>query len=230
MNPRIALRGAVLAVWAGFFLWLALSGEVTRYLGPRTYWVVWFGTAVLALAAFSHAFSLRTGNKERVRRSDVAGAVLLMVPLIALIAVPSPELGALAAGRKSTGLSTFAASAPSAANAIPGKLEFAEIHYASESAEYAAAIGAREGTEVELLGFVTHPKRAPEGTFALTRFYISCCAADAIPYSVFVRASDDYDDDVWLHVEGRLGMIGDRFVVEPNDIATTDEPKNPYLY
>ncbi|MDQ3963735.1 MAG: TIGR03943 family protein [Actinomycetota bacterium] len=230
MNPRIALRGAVLGVWAGFFLWLGLSGEVTRYLGPRTYWVVWFGTAVLSLAAFSHALSLRTGNQERVRRSDVAGAVLLMVPLIALIAVPNPDLGALAAGRKATGLSTFAASAPSAANATPGKLEFAEIHYASESPEYAAAIGAREGTEVELLGFVTHPKRAPEGTFALTRFYISCCAADAIPYSVFIRASDDHADDVWLRVKGRLGMIGDRFVVDPDDIVMTDEPKNPYLY
>lgn len=230
MNPRIGLRGAVLAIWAGFFLWLALTGEVTRYLGPRTYWVVWFGTIVLALAALSHALSLRTGDREQIRRSDIAGAVLLMVPLIALIAVPSPDLGALAAARKSTGLSTFAASAPSAADAIPGKLDFAEIHYASESAEYAAAIGAREGTEVELLGFVTHPKRAPEGTFALTRFYISCCAADAIPYSVFIRSSDDHDDDVWLRVKGRLATIGQAFVVEPSTVAVVDAPKTPYLY
>ncbi len=230
MSPRIALRGAVLGVWAAFFLWLGLSGEVTRYLGPRTYWVVWFGAVLLALAAFSHALSLRTGSKEPVRRSDVAGAVLLMVPLIALIAVPSPDLGALAAGRKSTGLSTFAASAPSAANVIPGKLEFAEIHYASESAEYAAAIGAREGTEVELLGFVTHPKRAPAGTFALTRFYISCCAADAIPYSVFIRASDDHEDDVWLRVKGRLASIDQTFVVDPSTVAVVDAPKTPYLY
>ena len=230
MNPRIALRGTVLAIWAGFFLWLGVSGEVTRYLGPRTYWVVWFGTSILVLAALSHAFSLRTGDSEPIRRSDMAGAVLLLVPLVALIAVPSPDLGALAAGRKSTGLSSFAASAPSAANAVPGKLDFAEIHYASESGEYAAAIGAREGAEVELLGFVTHPKRAPQGTFALTRFYISCCAADAIPYSVFIRASDDHDDDVWLRVKGRLGTLGQTFVVDPTNVAVVDAPKTPYLY
>lgn len=230
MNPRLGLRGAVLAVWAGFFLWLGLSGEVTRYLGPRTYWVVWFGTIVLALAALSHALSLRSGEREPIRRSDVAGAVLLVVPLLALIAVPNPDLGALAAARKSTGLSTFAASAPSVANAVPGKLDFAEIHYASESAEYAAAIGAREGAEVELLGFVTHPKRAPQGTFALTRFYISCCAADAIPYSVYIRSGDDHDDDVWLRVKGRLAIMDQTFVVDPSSVVVVDKPKTPYLY
>jgi uncharacterized membrane protein YcgQ (UPF0703/DUF1980 family) len=64
----------------------------------------------------------------------------------------------------------------------------------------------------------------------LTRFYISCCAADAIPYSVFIRSTEDHRDDVWLRVDGRLGKIGDLFVVDPRSIAITDEPKTPYLF
>ena len=39
-DRRRLARGLVLACWAGFFAWLHLSGEKTRYLGPRTYWVV----------------------------------------------------------------------------------------------------------------------------------------------------------------------------------------------
>ncbi|MDQ4065229.1 MAG: TIGR03943 family protein [Actinomycetota bacterium] len=230
MNPRRLLRGSVMAVWAGFFLWLALSGEVVRYLGPRTYWVVWFGATVLGLAALFHALTIRSGTRGSIRPTDVGGAFLLVLPLVVVLAVPQPDLGALAASRKTTGLATLSSSAPRPAPQRGGPLDFAEIHYASESTEYATAIGATDGAKVELVGFVTHPKRAPEGTFALTRFYISCCAADAIPYSVYVVSTEDHPDDTWLKVTGRLAHLDGDLVVEPDTIAAVDKPRAPYLY
>lgn len=230
MNARRVLRGSVMALWAGFFVWLAVSGEVVRYLGPRTYWVVWFGAAVLGLSALFHVLTIRSGTSGRIRASDVGGAVLLAVPLAVVLAVPQPDLGALAASRKTTGLATLSSSAPRPDPVRGGPLDFAEIHYASESEEYAAAVGATDGAEVELVGFVTHPKRAPDGTFALTRFYISCCAADAIPYSVFVVSSEDRADDTWLRVTGSLTHRDGDIVVEPETVAEVDKPRAPYLY
>jgi uncharacterized repeat protein (TIGR03943 family) len=146
-----------------------------------------------------------------------------------VIAVPEPDLGALAAGRKTSGIGSLSSSIPQPA-AEPGQIGFSDIFYASESSEYATAVGIVDGTPVDLTGFVTHPKRGPEGTFSLTRFYVSCCAADAIPYSVAIDAAEDHDDDTWLRIEGVLRERAGDFLVEPSNIKEVGSPKNPYLY
>lgn len=231
MNPRRLVRALVLALWAGFFSWLVISGEMTRYLGPRTYWVAWFGAIVLAGAALVHVGTLTRGGTDRPTAGELSGLAVMLIPILAIVAVPEPDLGALAAAQKATGVGAVSSSLPRPPATKPGKIDFAEIYYASESAEYADAVGIRDGTGVKLVGFVTHPKRGPEGTFSLTRFYVSCCAADAVPYSVVIETNEDFEDDTWLEIEGTLAV--DRsagFFVRPTAVDETEKPKNPYLY
>ncbi|HEX2296890.1 MAG TPA: TIGR03943 family protein [Actinomycetota bacterium] len=228
---RIA-RGVALACWAGFFAWLHVSGEKTRYLGPRTYWVVVFGTVVLGVAAAAHFVTARGAPRRRLEGRDAWGIVALLVPLLAVAAVPSANLGALAASRKSSGAgaASVGAIAPPAPEA-GDEISFAEIHYAGESEEYAAEAGIAEGMEVELTGFVTHPDGLPADTLGLTRFHVSCCAADAIPYTVPLALDPaSRPDDVWLRVEGRLALRDGVYVVEPESVAAVDAPTDPYLY
>jgi uncharacterized repeat protein (TIGR03943 family) len=230
MTRRLA-RGLVLACWAGFFVWLHVSGEKTRYLGPRTYWVVVFGAVVLGAAALAHLLTLR-GESRRVGRSDVAGVATLLLPLLRVVAVPSAQLGALAASRSSAGAGAGAvgANAPPAPDA-DGETSFVDVHYASESESYAAEAGIAEGMEIELTGFVTHPPGLPSATFGLTRFQVSCCAADAVPYTVPVAADPGgRSDDVWLRVTGRLAIRDGVFVLDPEEITPVDAPDDPYLY
>jgi uncharacterized repeat protein (TIGR03943 family) len=229
MNRRRLLRGIALAVWALFFWWLAIGDEMTRYLGPRTYWVAWFGAIVLSGAAIAHMVTLRTGGRERVTRGDVGGVVLILVPIFVVAAVPSAGLGALAAARKTSGGGIGAINVPQPP-ARSGEIGFSEIYYGSQSSEYAQAVGIVDGTTVDLTGFVTHPKNGPSGTFSLTRFYISCCAADAVPYSVIVHWSDDPPDDLWLRIGGTLAATEDGFAVTAERVTEVSEPKNPYLY
>lgn len=230
-DHRRVARGLVLACWAAFFAWLHVSGEKTRYLGPRTYWVIVFGAIVLGAAALAHLVAAR-GAARRLETRDAWGIGALLVPLLAVAAVPSAELGALAASRKSAGagaasVGAIAPPAPEAGEAI----SFAQIHYASESETYAAEAGIAEGMEVELTGFVTHPDGLPPGTLGLTRFHVSCCAADAVPYTVpLVLDPASRDDDEWLEVRGRLALLGGVYVLEPVDVAAVDAPPDPYLY
>ena len=107
-----------------------------------------------------------------------------------------------------------------------------EIHYATLSAEYADALGVTDGLDVELMGFVTHPPGTESGSFGLTRFYISCCAADAVPFTVVVRPTTDqaFADDTWLSIQGTLAREGDGFILEPARIDPVEEPSAPYLY
>lgn len=229
IDTRRALRAFVLGAWAAFFGWLWLSGEMTRYLGPRTYWVVVFGSVTLTLAALGHLWGIR-GRPFAPERSDLWGAALLLLPLVAVVAIPNAQLGAQAASRKASA-GGFAAAALLPVPEPGGEISFREIHYASESDTYAASAGIVGGIEVELTGFVTHPDGG-EGTFSLTRFYVSCCAADAIPYSVpiSVPGAADRPDDSWIRVQGTLTDTGDGFVVDAERIEPTSPPRDPYLY
>jgi uncharacterized repeat protein (TIGR03943 family) len=231
-DRRRLARGVVLACWAGFFAWLHLSGEKTRYLGPRTYWVVVFGAVVLGLAAVAHLVTARRAPARNLAPRDVAGMAVVLAPLLAVAAVPSAELGALAASRKTSGAgaASVGAIAPPAPDA-DGEVSFAEIYYASESDVYAGEAGIAEGMAVELTGFVTHPSGLPEGTLGLTRFHVSCCAADAVPFTVpLVLDPGSRDDDEWLDVRGRLALRDGVYVLDPESVAAVDAPSDPYLY
>ena len=229
-RPRVA-RGLVLGSWAAFFAWLHLSGEKTRYLGPRTYWVVIFGAIVLGAAAVAHLVTARA-RARKLEPRDALGIATLLVPLLAVAAVPSAQLGALAASRKTAGagaaaVGAIAPPAPEAGEAV----SFAQIHYASESEAYAAEAGIADGMEVTLTGFVTHPSSLPPGTLGLTRFQVSCCAADAVPFTVpLVTDPASRSDDTWLRVRGRLVSRDGTYALDPEEVAVVDAPADPYLY
>jgi uncharacterized repeat protein (TIGR03943 family) len=229
---RVA-RAIVLVAWTSFFAWLLLTGEVYRYIGLRTHWVVVFGAVILGIATVAQLLALRSSEPAgRLSPREVGGLGLLLCPILVVLMIPAPSLGALAASTKSTGgILSSDALIPSAPSGSEG-VTFVDIHYASASAAYAGDVGITDGYRVELTGFVTHSEVAPEGGFALTRFFISCCAADAIPYSVGVDPGTErsFTDDTWLTVSGALYKEGDQYVLRAEKVDTVAEPKDPYIY
>jgi len=232
-NTKLA-RAIVLTLWSAFFAYLWISDEMVRFLGPRTYWVVPFGCLTLGAAALAHVIALRrermAGDKteDGMSRSDVVGIAALLVPIVAVIAVPQAELGAQAVSRKATGAgATSALIAPPEPDAGRPP-NFIDVHYANESAEYATALGIGEGTPLNLTGFVSATNGPSE--FTLTRFYVSCCAADAIPYSVrVVGEGAGYPDNTWLQVNGVLQSEGQVLKLVAGAIEEVEPPDNPYL-
>ena len=87
---------------------------------------------------------------------------------------------------------------------------------------------------MDLLGFVDNDSGGgPAGTFELTRFYVSCSAADAIPYSVAVdpgSGTGGLEDDSWAHVTGVLASREGRFVLVADQVRSVARPEEPYLY
>lgn len=227
-TARVA-RVLVLGAWTTFFVWLSTSGEVVRYIGPRTQWVVFFGTAALTMATVAYALTVRRTERHGLTSGEAAGLALLLVPIAAVALVPAPELGALAAARRSAGPVAGVSVVPSAAG---GEISFLEVDYASRSQEYAASAGVTEGRRLELLGFISGV--SPNG-FDLTRFYIACCAADAIPYTVTVEVASGvtpsaFSTDQWVEVSGVLerGPAGS-FMLVADRVEHKDAPDNPYL-
>jgi uncharacterized repeat protein (TIGR03943 family) len=91
------------------------------------------------------------------------------------------------------------------------------------------------GQKAHINGFVVYPQGIPPQHLMLSRFVITCCAADAYPVSIPIKFTGDikqYPQDAWLEVKGNAiveTFAGSRqFVIEATEIKSIPIPKNPY--
>jgi uncharacterized repeat protein (TIGR03943 family) len=230
VDPGRALRAAGLFAWAGMFLWLWLSGDQVRFIGPKTAWVVPFGAIALSAAALVYATTITTrASALRPSLGEVLGVLVLTAPILLVFTVPDQSLGSLAAQRKSTKSARLAAPAKSSR-----LLDVYTIAYARQDPGFARKIGAVPGARVSLRGLLSDRDPAT-ADFDLVRFRITCCAADATPYAVNVwpenvSLPEAGGDDQWLAVEGYLAKSPDGSLqVRATSIAPAEAPSNPYV-
>ena len=93
------------------------------------------------------------------------------------------------------------------------------------------------GQGVKVSGFVIHPDEWPEGYLMISRFVLTCCAADAYPVGLPVELAvsrQAYAPDSWLDIEGKMITTiinGKRqLTIKPTKLETIPEPRNPYEY
>lgn len=221
------VRGTALLAWAAFFDWLWLSGRAGDYVGPPTAWVVPFGGIVLTLAAVLYLRSVRGSGAARVPSpADLLGLIALLAPLLLVAAAPSSSLGALAVDRKRSSGDQVAA-----VNRLDRTADVTlyDIAAANSSTEYAAERGIRDGVKVDVDGLVS--SAVEDGTFEFSRFLASCCAADAMPYSIRVQPPPDapaFELSEWLRITGTLRKIDSSLVLVVDGLRRIERPANPY--
>lgn len=93
------------------------------------------------------------------------------------------------------------------------------------------------GQKVKVEGFVVHAPNLPPNYFIITRFVITCCAADAYPVGLPVKLSGDrttYPADSWQEISGE--MITEtldnkrQLVIAAQGIKKIPQPQNPFSY
>jgi putative membrane protein len=93
-----------------------------------------------------------------------------------------------------------------------------------------------EGIRVEVSGFVYREDAMADSRFAVSRFAMNCCSADAMPYGMIVDFpnASRYADDEWVKVTGtmKLGRYNDHEVMtlQASAIERIEEPATPYVY
>jgi uncharacterized repeat protein (TIGR03943 family) len=221
------IRALVLVAWAGLFTWLWASGESVRYLGPRTQWVVPVGALGLTLAAAGYLLATRRDQPVRIGLREGFGLGALLVPILAAAVLANAQLGALAASNKlsSRGIDSSALARLAGKNAK--QVGFLQLNAAGRHDDLTRQLGLSAGRSVELEGFVSQEGRP----FTLSRFYISCCVADAVPIGVHVMAGHGarLKRDDWLDVTGVLSRGHREWVVRALAIRHIKPPSDPYL-
>jgi uncharacterized repeat protein (TIGR03943 family) len=122
-------------------------------------------------------------------------AWLLLLPVLAIFLVSPASLGAFAAGRSDVRLAAPKAQFPALAAEVDGAVPMSLREYSLRS--YYDDEEALKGRQVRLVGFVTPDAKGP----LLTRFQLSCCAADGVALKVRLEGLDPAPTaDTWLEV------------------------------
>ena len=230
---RRNLPTLLLLTWSGFLLWLWLTGETARYLGPRTAWLVPSGGLALGLTALAYSRAPSSVERERVSGADVLGFTALVLPMVARLLLAHTQLGALAASKKLTARGIDPSALAQLASRNASGVGFVQVQVAGHNPKFAAESGIKPGRDVQLEGFVLHASRYRGGPFELARFYITCCVADSVPIGVTIEPVDPhtpaYRRDDWLAVSGELVRHGRTLRLRATRIKGVKAPRHPYL-
>jgi uncharacterized repeat protein (TIGR03943 family) len=226
---------------------LLATGEMVRYMSPGLDPLTAFTGLLLAAMALVELRAAvlvesRHGHVDgHDHRSDPAGQVLtyllLLVPIGLGLFVSPRALGSAALGGEDVGgwLLSFAASQSGARSAASLEPERPLLDVPDLLAYLRRAGEAGVGQRVRATGLVIRSGALGRNEFALLRYTIAHCVADARPLSLLVVTAADsgWASDQWVEVEGVLGSRerhGDRLVsIEASRVVPVAEPSNPYI-
>jgi uncharacterized repeat protein (TIGR03943 family) len=177
-------------------------------------------------------------------------AWLLALPPLALVLIAPPALGAFAASRQPVRPPPVLHPRPSGPTgpAAPASDPFPPLIPPRDDTAVPMALGeylARDdqepytlaGVRIRLVGFVT-PQHGGRDGYLLTRFAISCCAADATALRVAIHGDPvPRAPDTWLEVEGRWQQrtsdhadqpASDTAILLAESVRTIKQPSEPY--
>ncbi len=246
--PKL-VKLATLLLWFVAFAGVLVTGRYLNFL-RRAFGVLMGGAALLVLLMIiSQLRGLRVKHehdagclemgqlcsyKHRLQGRFFYPVLIFLVPLLLLAASSSQGLNTYAAiQRMMTGPGEAGAELTVDESRLPETAPdtFRELRLNELDTNF----GQWVGKPVAAIGMVYRREETPEGQFLLMRFLIACCAADAQPLVIHVRApvGQVVEKDSWARVSGIAlnGVLGLRpvKVIYAYQVEQIPPPRNPYL-
>ncbi|MDJ0768580.1 MAG: TIGR03943 family protein [Ilumatobacter sp.] len=226
-------RGALMLALGAMLVQLVWSGGFGSFVQQHMRWPL--GAAAAAMLVLG-AHDMLGADRERRRGGELRGAAplvgwLLLLPIAVLVAVAPTALGSDAATRAEA---FEPAQRGNVFDPLPddGPIEMSMFDFI-DRALWDPQRGL-EGREVVVEAFIVSDDRYPAGVL-LTRFMVSCCAADALPLQIAVPTSARLADDTWVRATiewspPAVDAAPSRFVEATLlDLVELDEaPASPY--
>jgi uncharacterized repeat protein (TIGR03943 family) len=234
----------VLFIWGMMLLRFWFTGSINVLLHPDYMWlsngaaIVLLGLGTLKLVQLLRGKGTADNNLPHFSLFPpaVSSAILLGVAVFGLIFTPRPFASETALARGVSDTVTATRSQPQQFGNFTRPEDRSLVGWIRTLNVYPEP-DAYDGQAVNVDGFVVHTPDLPENYFTLTRFIITCCAADAYPVGLPVlleQSRDTYAPDTWLQVQGNMKsetLNGERrLVIQAERLEQIPEPKNPYDY
>jgi putative membrane protein len=241
------VRAALLLGSALLIAKLFFAGEMVKYMNPALDPLTALTGVLLAVMGAMELRGSRTSEdadhghgRASDRLEQTLTNLLLLVPLALGFLIVPRALGSSALGGESVTnlLLTFgtgpapAARSPSSPPPPPAK-PIEDIPDLMTYLRQAGELGV--GQQVRVTGLVARSEALRPEEFALLRYSIAHCVADARPLGLLVVTGGDvsWSTDQWVQIDGTLESHereGDRLVtIAANSITAIEEPNNPYL-
>ena len=246
---RDVLDLLVLLTWGVMLLKYWLTGKLNILLHPDYMWLSNSAGVVLLLLGGLKGWQLVNRLRRQSGRNlsvqpqhstllpqNWSSAILLSVAVFGLVYTPKAFASDTALQRGITDTLTATRSQPQrfVRNAAPEERTIIDwvrtLNVYPEPDAYTAQ-------RVKVTGFVLYPPDWPDHYVMISRFVLTCCAADAYPVGLPVKLSSSdssYAPDTWLEIEGSMitETLNERrqLVIEPDSLTPISEPENPYEY
>lgn len=241
-----------LAAWGILMLKYWLNGQLSLLIHPNYFgMVVTTGIALLLLAAL-RVFQLFNQIRQRASRKAItmpvaqhislfppgwSNVLLIAAAILGLIVTPKVFASQTAIQRGVTESVGMTRSQPQAFRSASKPEDRSLIEWVRTLNVYPEP-DAYKGQSVKVQGFAVHPQELPSQYLMISRFVITCCAADAYPVGLPVKLTENrsaYPVDQWFEVQGKMitdTLNGKRqLTIEANSpLKKINPPANPYYY
>lgn len=240
---------AILA-WGILLLKYWLTGKMNILLHPDYIWLAYsagFFLVGLGLLKLWQLLRQITRRSNRVRQitnpqhfslfpPGWSSTLLLAVALFGLQFTPQPFASQVAMERGVTDTLTLTRSQPQSFRGNTRPEDRSLIDWIRLLNVYPEP-DAYKGQKAKVSGFVIHLSSLPDNYLMISRFIITCCAADVYPVGIPVKLSGNrnaYPPDSWQEIQGEMiteTLDGKRqLVIKATNLKSIPKPANPYDY
>ncbi len=230
-------RASLLALIGTLIGRLVLDGGFGWFVQQRMRWPLAAASIILIIFGLYELMRSLRDDDGGPRSAGPQVGWLLVLPLLVLFSVAPTALGAVAASRVDAYVPTESTNRFEPLPNVDSAIEMRVIDFLDRATWDTER--SLEGRLIRLEGLVVNDPDVPDG-FKLTRFMVSCCAADGIPLQVTVRGANTVlEDDTWVvadviwrapevpyqETEGVWIIEADALVITP---VVGGVPKDPY--
>lgn len=219
------------------------SGKLTYYINLRFIPLTIFGViflAVLAQTLFAEIKRSRqlvtAGDDEHEHAPASANLWFMLVPLLIGVLIPSRPLDSSAFATKGFNTSSPLVSADSSVQLFETDSEERNVLDWIKLFNYETDISQFVGQKASVIGFVYFDESLNKNQFFISRFIISCCAADGFAIAMVGEwpQASTLEKDSWVLVKGTIQSITLNEQVVPlikaDSVQAVPVPEQPYLF
>jgi uncharacterized repeat protein (TIGR03943 family) len=248
--PKRLYRSLQALLLLGLCLFLiskVINNQLLWYINLRFVTLTLIGILFLAILAqrlFSEVLHLRreTVEHEHDHHDDHDHAPspinlwIMLIPLLLGILIPAKPLDASAVSAKGLTTSSPLISSDSASQLFETESEQRNVLDWVKLFYFEQELNPYIGQQASVVGFVYFDERLPEGQFFVSRFILSCCAADGYAVGMIVEWPEaaSLEQDTWVQVKGPVDAFtfdnGTSPLIRAESVEPVPQPDQPYLY
>jgi uncharacterized repeat protein (TIGR03943 family) len=241
-----SFQGLLLLGLCIFFASKAVNGQLTWYINSRFVPLTIIGVVFLAILTqtiFSenrrsrqHELEHPEHHHEHDHSPSAANLWVMLIPLAIGLLIPARPLDSSAFSTKGFNTSAPLVSSDASASIFETESEERNILEWLKLFNYQDDITEFIGQKASVVGFVYFDDKLEADQFFISRFVVSCCAADGFAIAMPVRweQANTLQQDSWVVVKGSIESIeldGLRTpLIAAESVEPVDVPDQPYLY